>query len=113
MTTASKDDKKDKKIDLSLNPPIAEAQMALAFMAGEIKYGTFNYTKGHNARQLLAAIKRHVNKLLEGEDYDQECTERTGHQVSHLGCILANCAMYLHQQQLGTLHDDRFQPEDV
>lgn len=108
IVKAAKNDVVDKKPDLSLNPSIAEIQMAYAFMAGAKKYGVFNYTKGHQARQLLAAAKRHINQILSGEDYDKDCSERIGIPVHHWGCVMACGGMYLHQEQLGTLTDDRF-----
>ena len=89
------------KADLSLNPLIAIEQMARAFMLGEKKYGRYNYTAGMDASRLIAATLRHVHQWQDGEDNDPESG------ASHLGHALACIAMLLHQQQLGTLRDNR------
>ena len=89
------------KADLSLNPLIALEQMARAFMLGEVKYGRYNYTAGMDASRLVGAALRHVHQWNDGEDLDPES------KASHLGHALACIAMLLHQQQLGTLKDNR------
>lgn len=99
---SKKADKFDaKKADLSLIPAVAEEAVARAMMYGEKKYGRYNYCKGHEASQLIAAAKRHLSNWMEGEENDPESG------VSHLGHAMANCLMILHQQQLGTLRDNR------
>lgn len=104
MSSASKND--SEKPDLSLNPYVAIEAMARAFMVGERKYGRYNYTKGHKASQLVAAALRHLNAWNEGE----ECDPTDGQ--SHLGSVMACCAMILQQQKLGTLQDNRFNAND-
>lgn len=89
------------KADLSLNPLIAVEQMARAFQLGEKKYGRYNYCAGMDASRLVAATLRHVHQWMDGEDLDSESN------ASHLGHALACLAMLLHQQQLGTLRDNR------
>ena len=102
------------KPDLSLVPLVAMEQMSLALMAGEGKYGRWNFCGGMEAGRLVGAALRHILKWYsQGIDYDQDCSERTGHQVSHLGCALANLAMLLEMQRLGTITDDRYQPPEA
>lgn len=103
MTSASKNDQT--KPDLSLIPYVAEVELARAFMVGQKKYGRYNYTKGHNASQLIAAAKRHLAAWFQGEETDPIDGQH------HLGSVMACCAMLLRQQELGTLKDDRFKNE--
>jgi len=97
----AKKETKDKP-DLSLIPYCVEAELAKAMEYGAAKYQRYNYTKGHNISQLVAAAKRHLGKYLAGEESDDESG------VHHLGHVMANCLMMLHQRELGTLKDDRF-----
>jgi hypothetical protein len=97
---AAKNDQE--KADLSLIPLTALEQEARAFMVGEKKYGRYNYTKGHKASKLIAALIRHAKAWDEGEEY---CPKDGQH---HLGSVRACAAMILRQMELGTLEDDRF-----
>ena len=101
---ASKNDKE--KIDLSLIPMISMIEHAKAFQVGEKKYGRYNYCKGHNASQLVAAILRHATAYFNGEEHDPVDGQH------HLGSVMACCSMILRQQELGTLIDDRFKVKD-
>jgi len=109
--SASKNDKLDRKPDYSLIPKIFLDQLAYAMMAGEDKYGRFNYTKGHKLSQLTAAAVRHIKCLEDGDDFDNDCSERVGVSVHHASNVAACMLMLLHQRELGTLMDDRFTPE--
>jgi len=97
------------KPDLSLVPQVAMEQMCLAFMVGEKKYGRWNYCGGMENGRLVGAALRHIMAWYRGEEYDQESSELAGQNVSHLGCALANLAMLLRTQQLGTMIDNRFE----
>lgn len=110
MQRAAKNDKLDKKPDLSLLPEIFCNQVAYVMMAGASKYGKFNYTKGHDLTQLTSAAVRHLKRMEAGEDLDQDTSERLGIEITHAACVCANMLMLLHQMQLGTLVDDRFVP---
>lgn len=101
---ASKDDKQ--KIDFSLVPRIAIEAAAKAFMVGEKRYGRYNYTKGHKASQLIAAMLRHATAWNEGQDNDPQDGQ------PHLGSVIACAAMILRQAELGTLKDDRFKKDE-
>ncbi len=100
MSKAAKND--HKKPDLSLLPKIFMEEVARAFQVGEVKYGRYNYCKGHNASQLVAAAQRHMTAWFEGEEHDPVDGQH------HLGAAGACLAMMLRQQQLGTMIDDRF-----
>lgn len=103
MNKASKND--SDKPDLSLIPRIALDEMAYAFMLGEKKYGRYNFYKGMESHRLVAAAMRHLTSWNEGEDMDPESLH------SHLGHVMACCAMILTQQQKETLIDTRFKNE--
>lgn len=100
--TAKKFDQE--KPDLSLIAYCAEVALARAMMYGAKKYGRYNYTKGHKVSQLVAAMKRHISLYMNGEEADTESG------VHHLGHVMANCMMILHQTELGTSTDDRHKP---
>jgi len=103
MTTEVKASKHDsEKADLSLIPRVALEAAARAFMVGEKKYGRYNFYKGHDASQLIAALLRHATAWMEGEETDPQDGQH------HLGSVIACAAMILQQQKLGTLKDNRY-----
>jgi hypothetical protein len=106
-TSASKNDRRDKKPDYSLIPRVFMDQLSYCMEAGAIKYGRHNYTQGHELLQLTAAATRHIKLIEEGEDIDKDTSERVGVDVHHWACIAANALMALHQLKLGTLKDNR------
>jgi Domain of unknown function (DUF5664) len=97
---ASKNDQA--KPDISLLPKVFLESVAKAFMVGEKKYGRYNYCKGHEASQLIAAAQRHLTAWFEGEENDPVDGQ------PHLGSVGACIAMLLRQQELGTLKDNRY-----
>ena len=103
---SAKKETKDKP-DLSLIPYCVEVELAKAMMYGAGVYGRMNYTKGHDLTQIVSAAKRHLGKYLNGEECDQDSG------VHHLGHVMANCLMLIHQRELGTLKDDRFVAEPI
>lgn len=106
--SADKNDKLDKKPDYSLIPKVLLDHLAYAMMAGEHKYGRYNYTEGHKLSQLTAAAVRHIKEIEAGKDYDADSTKRVGVDVHHAGNVAACMLMLLHQRELGTLVDDRY-----
>lgn len=104
VVKASKNDQA--KPDLSLLPKIFLEAVAKAFMVGEKKYGRYNYCKGHEASQLIAAAQRHLTAWFEGEENDPIDGQ------PHLGSVGACIAMLLRQQELGTLKDNRYKGEE-
>lgn len=97
---AAKNDQQ--KPDLSLLPKVFLEEVAKAFMVGEKKYGRYNYCKGHDLSQLVAAMMRHATAYFNGEEYDPVDGQH------HLGAVGACVAMALRQKELGTLKDNRF-----
>lgn len=102
--TASKAD--SLKPDLSLLPRVFKAEVAKAMQFGAKKYGRWNYTKGHDIEQLIAAAERHLDAIKDGEDLADDS------RLSHWAHVAANALMALHQAQLGTLRDGRFKKKD-
>lgn len=104
---AKKDDVVDRKPHVYYTHSSLEEGLANAQEAGAMKYGQWNYLAGHTSLQLLSAAKRHLTAFIEGEDLDQDCTDRLGKPVSHLDCVLANLNMLYTQRAIGVLKDDR------
>ncbi len=103
MQTASKNDQE--KPDLSLLTKVFLDEVAKAMMVGEKKYGRYNYCKGHNTSQLIAALLRHATAYFNGEEHDPIDGQH------HLGSVGACVNMLLRQQELGTLTDNRYKKE--
>ena len=104
MTNEAKRDNSAKPA-LSMLPKVFKAGVARVMMFGAKKYGRFNYLKGHRISGLLDSIERHIDEIKDGNDVDLESGQ------SHWAHIAANCLMALHQEQLGTLKDDRLSKE--
>lgn len=109
---AKKNDKKDGKPQYRYLCKRFLDETSYPMMAGVIKYGAYNFMKGHNRTQLLEAAIRHLMLDMGGEDLDKDTTDLLGQDVSHLGCALANINMLLSQLEAGTLTDDRYKGED-
>jgi hypothetical protein len=77
------------KVDLALVPPAASIYMALGFMNGAQKYGPYNWrTKKVKMMVYLAAAKRHIDKVIDGQDLDEESfLPEIGHALASLGII--------------------------
>ena len=121
---AKKDNKKDCKPPIKyIHPDFIEGP-AYGMLAGEMKYGAWNYLNGHNYTDLLDAAIRHLNAVRRGEDIDENCTKilREGYirdgqhiegfgekapKVHHLWLAACNINMILSQMAKGTLKDDR------
>jgi hypothetical protein len=82
--------------------PLMKA-IGYAMRAGEIKYESWNFLKGHNYLQLMAAMERHGLQVMEGELFDVDTSERIDLSVSHYGCIGAGINMMMYQIEAGTL----------
>jgi hypothetical protein len=90
------------KVPLDLLEPVADEQIALALADGASKYGVRNYTESPiEARVYIAAIKRHLDAWLEGEDLAKDSL------VHHLGHIGANVHVALAAIEAGTFIDNR------
>lgn len=74
----------DSKPDLSLIPKDPLWELARVLMAGEKKYGRWNWQNGLETHRLTAAAMRHITQFNDGELLDEET------QTSHLMNACAN-----------------------
>jgi hypothetical protein len=91
------------KPQLQLIPPVSLIECSKALLCGANKYGQYNwrFSEGVKVMDYLGAIKRHTDQFLEGQDLDDESL------ASHLGHIMATCAIILDAQSQGQMIDDR------
>lgn len=93
---------RDQKPRLDLLEPAADELAAQALANGAEKYGRQNYlTIPISYRGYLAAMKRHINELLDGVDADKDSG------VNPLGHVLANGHVLAAAMKHGNLVDDR------
>jgi dATP/dGTP diphosphohydrolase len=93
------------KPQLHLVPSVALVECAKALKCGADKYTERNWANAEVCQSTyLSAILRHVGEIQDGEDIDPESG------ASHLGHIMANCAILLDARKCGTLVDDRVLP---
>lgn len=90
------------KVPLHLFPPAASTLGSLGLLHGALKYGAWNWREaGVRMSIYLDAMQRHVAKLQEGEDADEESG------LPHLAHILACAAILADAQMAGMCNDDR------
>jgi hypothetical protein len=90
------------KVNLSLVPPAAKIHLATAMMDGAKKYGAYNWReKKVPMMTYIAAAQRHLDQLLDGEDYDPVSL------VHHAGHMMACGAIILDAMETQNLIDDR------
>lgn len=90
------------KLPLLLVSPTASALQALCMQDGAEKYGPYNYRVAKvQAFIYLEAAKRHIDALIDGEDFDQ----KTG--KPHIGYLLATAQIYADAWINGYLIDNR------
>lgn len=92
------------KSALHLLSPIAKKEMALAAATGNKKKGRgpWNWrTSRVLASDQLGGMLRHIDKVIDREDYDPESL------AHHLGHVMQRCAIFIEAQAAGTLIDDR------
>lgn len=90
------------KVPLALVSPTASVIQALCMADGEAKYGPYNYRVAKvQARIYLEACLRHIQALLDGEDFDIA----TG--KPHIGYALATAQIYCDAWVNGFLIDNR------
>lgn len=93
---------RENKADLSLNPPVANEQMARALMNGAAKYGAWNWRRDKVKLSVyVAAAKRHLDAIMAGEDTAVDSG------ISHAGHVMAGMAILLDARAYGQLVDDR------
>lgn len=98
----------DAKPPLHLIPPAGNEEQAKALALGASKYGERNWLRAQvEMTTYLAAMKRHIDKLLDGEDIDPESG------AHHLGHVMAGCSIVLDARRHGTLIDNRVLPSSL
>ena len=91
-----------KKTQLQLLPSAFNKATADALAYGASKYGPWNWRATRvQTMTYVGAIRRHLDRFLEGEDIDPESG------VPHLGHIAASVAILLDAGAVGRLADDR------
>lgn len=90
------------KLPLELVPDTIEAEVALAYLEGALKYGRFNWrVAGVRASIYRAALRRHLMRWWNGEDRDKKT------RVKHLASVIACAGILLDAELCGKLTDDR------
>jgi hypothetical protein len=90
------------KLPLGLVPSTINAEVALAYLEGALKYGRYNWRiAGVRASIYNDALERHRSKWWNGENADR----RT--RVKHLASIIACAGILLDAELCGKLTDDR------
>jgi len=90
------------KPSLGLIPKVALEAQAAALQLGENKYGPWNWRDDSvSASVYINAMMRHIQEWKEVEDNDPDTN------ASHLGNVMACCAILLDAQANGCLIDDR------
>jgi hypothetical protein len=90
------------KAPLHLIPPAGNEEQAKALALGAKKYGERNWLAAQvEINTYLAAMKRHIDKVIDGEDIDPESG------AHHLGHVMAGCSIVLDACRHGTLIDNR------
>lgn len=91
-----------KKPPLGLIPSPSLIHLAIAMELGAAKYGPYNWRHQEISSMVyLNAAERHLRSWLDGEDNDPESG------ASHLGHVMACCAILLDAQTIGNLVDTR------
>jgi len=92
----------EERARLDLLEPVAEAQIAKALAFGADKYGIRNFTLSDiKARTYVAAMKRHIDAWLDGED------DAPDSGVHHLAHVAASVHVVLAAMAAGRFQDDR------
>lgn len=90
------------KAKLSDVPPVALFALGAAMSDGASKYGRFNWRDtGTTSSVFYDAMMRHLTDWYNGENHADDS------KISHLGHIMASCAILLDSELHGILNDDR------
>lgn len=90
------------KCPLHLIPPIAETQTAWALQHGNSKYGPWNWReKEISLMTYIGAMRRHLNRLADGEDEDAES------KMAHLSHVAATACILMDAWEHECVIDDR------
>lgn len=89
------------KDQLQLIPPAFNRELAKALEQGAKKYGQANWRASKvSIMTYIGAMRRHLDALLDGQDYDES-------GAHHLGHVAASCAIVIDALDQGMLIDDR------
>lgn len=89
------------KIRLDLVSPTATKELAKVLTFGANKYAPHNWTKGMQWSRVLGSLKRHLNAIESGEDYDKE----TG--CLHSAHVMCNAMFLTDYYKIFPQGDDR------
>jgi hypothetical protein len=90
------------KCPLGLAPDTADAEVAMAFLEGALKYGRYNWRiAGVSASVYNDAMDRHRSKWWNGQDRDPIT------KVKELASVIACAKILLDAELCGMLNDDR------
>lgn len=90
------------RLDMGLVPDTINAEVALAYLEGALKYGRFNWRiAGVSASTYNAALRRHLTRWWNGESRDKLT------KVKHLANLIACAGIVLDAELAGMLTDDR------
>lgn len=90
------------KLPMDLVPDTIEAEVALAYLEGALKYGRYNWRiSGVRSSIYRSALRRHLAKWWNGEDRDRVT------RVKHLASIIACAGILLDAELCEKLNDDR------
>lgn len=94
------------KPHVELVPPVGLLHASVAHLDGALKYGPYNWrTKKVRMLVYIAAAMRHLQELLDGDDWNTDTT--TGIRCRHEGNVLACMNIILDARETGNLIDDR------
>ena len=97
------------KPQLDKIPGIALLHLAGAMALGASKYGPFNWRKDPiSTSTYIGAARRHLLQWWDGAENDDEES-----LASHLGAVMACCAILIDAEACGTLVDDRPPPAPI
>jgi 5'(3')-deoxyribonucleotidase len=90
------------KVPLHFVSGIVKAYASIAHYLGNVKYGAWNYRNGGaRASVYLSALQRHIDRWVEGQEYDS--VDGTPHLANALACI----NILIESKANGNLIDDR------
>lgn len=89
------------KLRFDLLDPLATRDLSRVMTFGSTKYGDHNWRKGLSWQGMLASMKRHINAIERGEDYDPESG------LLHVSHVQANAHMLNSYYYTHPMGDDR------
>jgi uncharacterized HAD superfamily protein len=97
----------DGKTKHHLLPAWALEQVAKVFTVGAIKYEEHNWMKGMPWSEVIASLKRHLNKFERGYDFDDEMMENYNEKIYHIAEVAVNALFLLEYYRVKPEFDNR------